>query len=387
VTKLLWRFILTNGAQIAPERTTEGSPGGADKGESCQGGLIKAAFLTGIRQLEIREVPEPALTRPGDVRLKIEAVGVCGSDLHYYTQGNIGALVVSYPWIVGHECAGTVLETGPGVKHLKAGQRVAVDPLVSCGECDQCRAGRANTCRHQQFLACPGQLPGALVEYLVLPEECCFPIPDSLTMPQAVAIEPLCIGLHAQQLAQPAPGAKIGVLGSGPIGLSVLLACRAAGEFTIYATDLLEERLAVARQCGAGWTGNPRREDVVAAILQQAPLGLDFVFECAGEQETLDQGVELLKPGGTLLLIGIPEVARVSFKPDSMRRKELRLQNVRRQNECAQPAIDLVATGKINLDPLLTHDFPFAETKAAFDLVAAYRDGVVKAVIHIPDLP
>jgi L-iditol 2-dehydrogenase len=126
---------------------------------------------------------------------------------------------------------------------------------------------------------------------------------------------------------------------------------------------------------------------VVASISRQEPLGLDFAFECAGQQETLDQAVELLKPGGTLLMIGIPEVDRISFKPDVMRRKELRLQNVRRQNGCVRATIDLVASGKINLAPLLTHDFPFAETKGAFDLVAAYRDGVVKATIHIPDLP
>jgi L-iditol 2-dehydrogenase len=343
--------------------------------------------LTGIRQLEIREVPEPEMGGPRDVRLRIDAVGVCGSDLHYYTRGSIGPQVVSYPWIVGHECAGVIVETGPEVRNLKAGQRVAVDPLVTCGECDQCRVGRVNTCRHQQFLACPGQLPGALVEHLVLPEDCCFPIPDSMTMPQAVATEPLAIGVHAHRLARPEPGAKIGILGSGPIGLSVLLACRAAGKFSFYATDLLEERLAVARQCGADWTGNPRREDVVASISRQEPLGLDFAFECAGQQETLDQAVELLKPGGTLLMIGIPEEVRVSFKPDAMRRKELRLQNVRRQNGCVPTTIELVASGKINLDPLLTHNFPFAETKGAFDLVAAYRDGVVKATIHIPDLP
>ena len=342
--------------------------------------------MTGIRELEIREIPPPKISLPGEVLLRIEAVGVCGSDLHYYTHGNIGALVVSYPWIVGHECAGTVLETGSGVQNLKAGQRVAVDPLITCGECDQCRAGRANTCRHQRFLACPGQMPGSLVEYLVLPEQCCFPIPDSMSLPQAVATEPLAIGVYAHRLAHPEPGAKIGILGSGPIGLCVLLACRAAGDFRIYATDLLEERLAVARQCGAAWTGNPRREDIIEAIQQREPPGLDYVFECAGQQETLDQAADLLKPGGKLLLIGIPEVERVSFKPDLLRRKELRLQNVRRQNECVGHTINLVATGKIDLGPLLTHDFSFAETKAAFDLVAAYRDGVVKATIHIPEL-
>ena len=327
------------------------------------------------------------MSRPRDVLLRIEAVGICGSDLHPYSCGGIGSLKVSYPWILGHECAGTVLALGPEVKNLKTGQRVAIDPLVFCGECDQCRGGRAHTCRRQQFLAAFGQVPGALVEHLVLPEECCFPIPDSMSFSQAVATEPLAIGLYSHRLAEPKPGAKIGILGSGPIGLCVLLACRAADKYSIYMTDLLEERLAVARRCGADWTGNPRDEDVGASISQREPLGLDIAFECAGQQETLDQAVDLLKPGGTLLMIGIPQLDRVSFKADPMRRKELRLQNVRRQNECTQLTVEMVASGKIDVDPLLTHDFPFAETKAAFDLVSDYRDGVVKAIIHLPDLP
>jgi L-iditol 2-dehydrogenase len=274
---------------------------------------------------------------------------------------------------------------GDQVKKLTVGQRVAVDPLIPCGHCDQCLSGREHTCRNQNFLACPGQGPGALAEYLVMPERSCYAIPDAVTLVQAATIEPLSIGIYAQRLARMQPRAKIAVLGSGPIGLCVLLASRAACDCTVYATDLLDERLEMARRCGAAWTGNPKQIDVVRAIRKLEPQGVDFVFECAGQQETLDQAIELLKPGGSVLMIGIPEVDRVSFSIHTMRRKEIQLQNVRRQNQCMAPAIEMVSKGAINLDQIVTHHFSFAETKQAFDLVADYRGGVVKAIVHVID--
>jgi L-iditol 2-dehydrogenase len=344
---------------------------------------MKAAFLTGLRQLQVGEVPEPRIENPGDVLLGVEAVGVCGSDLHYFRAGGIGAQVVKFPWIIGHECAGTVLAVDPSVAHLRPGQLVAVDPLVACGECDQCLAGRPHTCRRQRFLGCPGQMPGAMAERLVMPAECCFPVPEGMTAVQATLIEPFSIGVYAQRMARLHDGATIGILGSGPIGLCVLKACRAAARTSIYSTDLVEERLAAARESGADWTGNPRLDDVVAAISRFEPSGLDFVFECAGEQETLDQALELLKPGGTLLIVGIPETERVSFSIDRLRRKELRIENVRRQNHCIPPAIEMVARGTVNLDGLATHHFPLTEAQAAFDLVDSYRDGVIKAIVHV----
>jgi L-iditol 2-dehydrogenase len=139
----------------------------------------------------------------------------------------------------------------------------------------------------------------------------------------------------------------------------------------------------VANELGARWTGQPRRENVVASIAESEPRGLDCVFECAGQQETLDQGLELLRPGGTLVMVGILEADRVSFNPNLLRRKELRIQNVRRQNACVSKAIDLVAAGKAPVDALATHHFPMEETRRAFDLVAGYEDGVVKALIHV----
>jgi L-iditol 2-dehydrogenase len=334
--------------------------------------------------MELRQAPTPNLAEPHDVLLRINTLGVCGSDIHYYTQGKIGSQVVAFPQILGHEFAATVVKVGAEVKSLHPGQRVAIDPLVACGECDQCRAGRKHTCRNQKFVGNPGQLPGALVEYLVLPAECCSPVPDSISDDQAAVVEPLSIGVYAAQMAQLAPGSRVGVIGSGPIGLCTLLAVRAetrAG--AVYVTDLVDERLAVASACGATWTGNPRGEDLLAAIQRLEPLGLDAVFECAGEQDALDQGIELLKPGGTLLVIGIPEVDRVSFNINLLRRNELRILNVRRQNECVERAIELIASGRVDVRPLVTHHFRLEETARAFQLVSARSGGVVKAIIRV----
>lgn len=346
---------------------------------------MKAAYLTGLRKMEIRPTEAPRLPGSGEVLLQINVVGVCGSDIHYYTQGRIGPQVVVFPQILGHEFAATVLEAGAGVTSLRAGQRVAVDPLVACGECDQCRAGRKHTCRNQKFVGNPGQLQGALVEYLTMPAACCVPVPDSLTDDQAALVEPLSIGVYAVQLANLAPGSRVGVVGSGPIGLCALLTLCAAGPSTVYVTDLLDERLAVARACGAAWTGNPRHADVVAAIHRLEPLGLDAVFECAGEQDALDQSIELLKPGGTLLVVGIPEVDRVSFNINLLRRNELRILNVRRQNECVEQAVELIATGRVDVAPLITHHFSLEDAAHAFDLVSTRSGGVVKAIIRVSE--
>lgn len=342
-------------------------------------------MMSAIRTLEIRDAPEPVLTGEDSVLVEVGAVGVCGSDIHYYTQGGIGRQRIAFPETLGHECAGTVIaaasETG-----LKAGQRVAIDPLIPCGRCDQCLSGRVNTCRNQRFLGCPGEAPGALSERLALPARCCFPVPGSVSMAAAVMAEPLSIAIWAVRLAAGlGDGARVAILGSGPIGLCVLLACRAEARCTTYATDLVTERLAVARECGAEWSGNPSERDVVADIVTREPLGMDFVFECAGEQETLDQAVDLLKPGGTLVIVGIPELERVSFPIHQLRRKELTVRNVRRQNDCTADAVRWIAERRVNVGPLITHHFPLARSQAAFELAAARGDGVVKAIIHVSE--
>lgn len=344
---------------------------------------MKAFVLTGIRAMELREVPTPTIRNDTDVLLRLVAVGVCGSDVHYYATGRIGSQVVEYPFTVGHECAAVVERIGPGVTRVKPGDRVAVEPAMACGRCDQCRAGRAHTCRALRFLGCPGQAEGCLSEFIVMPEDCCFPIPAAMSMEQAMLSEPLSIGVYAVKQSVPMAGARIGILGAGPIGLSVLLPARAQGAAAVYVTDLLDYRLDAARRAGATWAGNPAREDVVQAITGREPLLLDAVFECCGEQAAIDQAVDLLKPGGKLMLIGIPTVDRIAFTIDKARRKELCIQNVRRQNHCVQAALDMLAAGTIQADFMITHRVPLSGTAAAFDQVEHYRDGVIKALVDM----
>jgi len=332
--------------------------------------------------MELRDVPRPEVRRDTDVLVKMGAVGVCGSDVHYYETGRIGSQVVQYPFTVGHECAGVVAEVGKGVKRLKAGDRVAIEPAMSCHECDQCRAGREHTCRKLRFLGCPGQAEGCLSEYIVMPQECCFPIPESMSLAEAALSEPLSIGVYAVKLAGAVKGARIAILGTGPIGLSVLLAACHQRAGAVYATDKIDARLAVARTLGAVWTGNPSAGDVVAGIAAREPLGLDMVFECCGEQDAVDQALRLVRPGGKVMMIGIPRVDAIAFSMDLMRRREICVQNVRRQVHCVQAALDMIASRAVNASPMITHRFPFERTVEAFDLVAGYRDGVVKAMIE-----
>ncbi len=344
---------------------------------------MKAQMLTAIGRMEMAEVAEPVMAGATDVLLKIEYVGVCGSDVHYYETGRIGSQVVQFPYMVGHECAATVVDFGADVKGLEKGQPVVVEPAVSCWQCDQCKAGRPHTCRKLKFLGCPGQLDGCLCEYLVMPAECCFPTHDAITLQQGVLCEPFAIGVYAAQQSQITAGQTAAIFGAGPIGLSCLAAAQCEQVGTVAITEKISERIDIAKAAGADWVGNPDAQDVTAEIIDRYDGGVDVAFECAGQQETLDQAIDVLKPGGKLMLIGIPREPRVSFCPDLMRRKEISIINVRRQNHCTQKAIDLIASGRSNLDFMMTHTYEFDQTPEAFDLVAGYKDGVVKALIKV----
>ena len=339
-------------------------------------------ILTGINQIEITDKVVPEITQPDQVLIKMKSVGICGSDIHYYTEGKIGSQVVEYPFTVGHEGAGIIEKAGSSVTSLQPGDRVAIDPAMPCFNCDQCKAGRYHTCRKLKFLGCPGQAEGCLSEYLVMPASSCLKISDSMTLDQAALSEPLAIGVYAAGMAFPIQGKKVGILGSGPIGISVLLPVLAAGAEKVYMTDLIDARLAIAAEMGASWTGNPDQIDIVKEIVKNEPLHLDVVFECCGKQEAVDQAVLLLKPGGHLMIIGIPSFPRWSFDVDTLRRKEIEIKNVRRQNESAEQTLQMIANGTLKPDRMQTHNFTFDQVKEAFEMVAHYKDGVMKAMVH-----
>jgi L-iditol 2-dehydrogenase len=345
---------------------------------------MKTAVLTGIQQIQIQnQAPRPAIEGPADVLLRMDTVGLCGSDVHYYSTGRIGSQVVDYPFPVGHEGAAIVEAVGPAVTRVRPGDRVAIDPAISCHTCEQCRNGRPHTCTSLRYLGCPKQLDGCLKDYIVMPEECCFPIPESMSMESAALVEPLSIGVYAVQQSGIRPGDTIGILGAGPIGLSVMLAAEAAGAGNRYVTDPLDYRHRLAAKHGAAWTGSPETSDVLAEVKLREPQLLDIVFECCGQQAAIDQGLALLKPGGKLMVIGIPRENRLSFPVDLARHHELGLQNVRRQNGCVQKTIDLIATGKISPEFMITHRYHLDQCPEAFKLVEDYADGVVKAMIKI----
>jgi L-iditol 2-dehydrogenase len=342
---------------------------------------MKVMMLTGIRQMKVMEIPVPEIEQDTDVLIRMKRLGVCGSDIHYYTTGRIGSQVVQYPFPVGHEGAGIVEKTGTRVTRVKPGDRIAIDPAMSCGNCDQCHAGRPHTCRNLKFLGCPGQANGCLSDYIVMPETSCLPIRGNLTLDHASLSEPLAIGVYAVRQSVSMKDATIGILGFGPIGMSVLLSALAWGAKKVYITDRIQERLGLAKKAGASYTGNPDKQDIVREIITQEPLLLDAVFECCGQQEAMDQAVGLLKPGGKLMIIGIPEFDRWSLDANEARRKDITLRNVRRQNNCTEEALEMIASGKVNIDPMITHRFTFDQTTDAFNLVAEYRDGVMKAMI------
>ncbi len=343
---------------------------------------MQAAQLTGIREIEINDTPAPSAAGPGQVLIRVRAVGICGSDVHNYLEGGIGARPVIYPFIPGHEASGEVVAVGDGVTSVAPGDRVMIEPAMHCGHCDQCLAGRFNTCRKIQFLSSAGELQGCMCELVMVPAHNCFKLADGLGFEQAAVAEPLSIAVYSvrKSIAMSAD-TPVMILGCGPIGLCTLLAARQAGARRIYMTDRIPERLALATQLGACWTGSPDDPDLERNALGMEPLGFPVVFECCGKQVAIDQGTRLLKPGGMLVITGIPEGSQITLCIDILRRHELTVYNVRRQNQCVESALAMIADGSVDVRPLITHRFPLAEAKRAFDLVADYADGVVKAMV------
>ena len=344
---------------------------------------MRAVRLTGVREIEIADIAPPVIKNDCDVLVDVHTVGICGSDVHNYLEGGIGARKVDYPFIPGHEASGRVAAVGDAVTRVKAGDRIMIEPAFHCGECDQCRKGRFNTCRNIQFMSSAGELQGCMCEQVVIPQQNCFVIPDGLSYEQAAVAEPLSIALYSvKAFSVPLSDGPVAVLGSGPVGLCTMLAAKAMGADQVYVSDRIDERLKLAGKLGATAVANPDSGDVVQDFMAAQPLGFSAVFECSGDALALEHAVNLLAPGGVLLLTGIPVGSRISLNIDQLRRKEIRIQNVRRQNSMVEDTIKLLDSGAVDVRPLVTHRFGLDEAGTAFELVAAYSDGVVKAMVR-----
>ena len=340
---------------------------------------MKSAVYSIPGKFKIIIAADPKIQNPTDVLLRVHSVGVCGSDLHYFRVNRIGEQVIDGPFIMGHECTAVVEAVGADVKRVKPGDHVAVEPAISCGSCEQCLDRRPHTCLHLTFLGAPGQLDGALKEFIIMPEENCYLIPENLNLSTAIWVEPLSIGLYASRMVRSLYPLDTGVLGAGPIGLSVLHAIQISGWEPVLVTDKLHYRLEIAKLFYAQNTCSPNIE----SDLEPFSHSLDIVFECCGQQDAFDQAVRLLKPGGHLVVVGIPEVEAWTIDPHQLRRKEITIHNVRRQNGCIKPAIDMLVASVEKFKPLITHVFPLEEIEKAFELTESYQDGVMKTIIKL----
>ena len=344
---------------------------------------MKAARLYGPGNMRIDDVPAPE-PGPGQVLLQVLAVGICGSGVHYFLDGGIGDDKVTEPYVIGHEFSARVAALGPGVKGLAVGTRVAVEPAISCGECELCLAGHPNLCEAILFCSTP-PTPGALQEYMVHPAELCFPIPEAINDAEGAALEPLGVALHAVSLARLHPGDTVAILGAGPIGLLTLQVARISGARAIYITDLVPERLDVAKKMGATATFKADEGDPVAWVMEQTGgRGVDVAFETAwADEATTAQAAKMARRGGKLMMVGIPREDLAVFPAHSVRRKGLTIKYVRRMKHTYPRAIAMVKDGLIDIDSLITHRFPLEKASQAYALVASYQEGVIKAVIEI----
>lgn len=343
---------------------------------------MKAMMVHGSRDVRLHELPRPE-PGPGEVLVRVKACGICGSDLHNYAHGEIGGVAIESPLIVGHELAGVVEALGPGVTRPAVGTPVAVDPSISCGMCEFCLEGDPHVCPQNRFF---GNYPthGGFREYLAHPADLVFPLPEGLSFDEGALLEPMGIAMYVAALADIRLGDRVAILGSGPIGLLCAEMVRLSGAAEIISTDLVDARLAAARRCGATLALNANHEDVVARIMEQTRgRGVDVAIEAAGEQETVDQAMEVTKPGGTVVLVGIPVGERFSFKTAVVRRKGLTIKYDRRMKHTYARCMALVQAGKIDLKPLASHHFPLERLQDAFELAIARADGVLKAIIEI----
>ncbi|OPX42799.1 sorbitol dehydrogenase [Ruminiclostridium hungatei] len=342
----------------------------------------RAAYMTGLNKMEIRDIEMPVL-RDRDVLVKLEYVGICGSDVHYLEHGKIGDFIVDGDFILGHECAGTIAEVGSGVQNLKVGDKVALEPGITCGQCEFCKSGRYNLCPDVEFLATP-PYHGSLMNYIAFPENMCFKLPENITTKEGALVEPLAVGMHAAIQGNVKLGDSVVILGAGTIGLVTLLACKAYGATEITVVDVLPKRLEYARKLGATATVNALEADVFAEIDKiTGKKGMDIVIETAGSARTISQTPYLVKNGGTIVLVGLAPQDIIEFNFAKIMAKEAQIKSVFRYRNIYPTAIKAIAKGIIDISGIVTHEFDFEDSAKAFDHVINNKQDVVKAVIKI----
>lgn len=345
-------------------------------------GTMKVAVMEGIGKMGYTERPIPK-PKENEVLVKLEYVGICGSDMHYYETGAIGDYVVEPPFVLGHEPGGVVVEVGENVTHLKEGDRVALEPGKTCGHCEFCRTGRYNLCPDVIFFATP-PVDGVFQEYVAHEADLCFKLPENVSTLEGALIEPLAVGFHAANQGKAHAGQTAVVMGAGCIGLVSMMALKAEGVSKVYIVDLMQKRLDKAMELGADGVINAAEEDVVEAVLRLTEgKGCDLAIETAGTEITTRQCIHMTKKGSTIVLVGYSKSGEMNLPMSMALDKELTFKTVFRYRHIYPMAIEAVAAGKVNVKGVVTDLFDFDDLQNAMDRSVADKANIVKAVVKI----
>lgn len=343
-------------------------------------GKMKVCVLTGKQKLEWteRDIPQPG---KGELQIKLEYVGVCGSDLHFYEEGQLANWRLDGPLALGHEPGGVVTAIGEGVEGFSIGDKVSIEPAVPCGECEDCRKGHYNLCRNIKMLAIPGERDGVNAEYCVHNANMCYKLPENMTTLQGAMIEPLAVGMHGTELSNAKVGETAIVLGSGCIGLCTVMSLRARGVREIYVTDVMDKRLEKALEVGATRVFNSRRESIEEFAKTLPGGGADQVYECAGNRVTTLQTCRLIKRAGKVTLVGVSPEPVLELDIATLNAMEGTIYSVYRYRNLWPKAIAAVSSGLIPVEKIVSHEFDFKDCIEAIDYSLKHKDEVIKAVV------
>jgi L-iditol 2-dehydrogenase len=337
------------------------------------------AELAALRTFTIRE-QELGPPGPGDVQVRVEAVGVCGSDLHQFAEGHVGDIFAQYPMVLGHEPAGTVLALGAGVAGWSPGDRVVLEAPIFCYHCRYCMSGQHNLCENVRFMSSPTE-PGFFRDRVNLPARNLVPLPSNLDFAEGTLHEPLAIILHSMAFGQPRLGETAVVIGAGPIGLTTVAVLRLNGLARIWVVEPVAHRREMALTLGADVALDPGQGDVVREILRDSRGGTDMVFDCATKDDTINQSLRLCRPAGRAVITGVPSDQKPALEFHQIRKKELGFFAVRRCNHEVPAALRLLSAHPRAFTPMITHRRPLARIQPAFETLEAYADGIGKAVL------
>lgn len=345
-------------------------------------GMMRVAEMTGLEQMRFVEKPIPQ-PKDNEVQIQVEYVGICGSDLHYYEAGRIGDFIVEPPFVLGHEAAGTVTAVGKNVKNLVVGDRVSLEPNVTCGECEFCRNGKYNLCPDVQFFATP-PVQGVFAEYVTHPAHLCFKLPDSVSSMEGALIEPLAVGFHAAARGHAHPGLTAMVFGSGCIGIAAMLALKAYGVSEVYISDVVDIRLKKAKELGATATCNSLKQNFEEFANQVTRgKGFDLLVETSGSEIAARQAINVAKKGADIVLVGYSPSGEMTLPIGKSLDKELTFSCVFRYRNVYPAAIQAVADGRIDAKNIPSHVFEFDDLEHALYEAIHNKATVVKGVVKV----